>query len=91
MLMYIKKMALCVAILSLAACASNTSTSMTATEQTAQDASVRDDGYRCKSETVTGSRFPIKRCTTAFQREQEAAEAKEAMNRVTTNTGGIDN
>lgn len=51
----------------------------------------RADGYRCERETVTGSRFPVKRCTTAAQREAEAAQAKETMRNIRSNVGGGSN
>jgi outer membrane murein-binding lipoprotein Lpp len=86
--MYIKVVAVCVAVFILAGCASNTE--MTQTEQGAQEFVERDDGYRCDRETITGSRFPVKRCTTAYQRKKEAAEAKEAMSRVHTSVGEQD-
>ncbi|MDP5029549.1 hypothetical protein [Paraglaciecola sp.] len=51
----------------------------------------RTDGYRCDKVTITGSRFPINRCTTAAQREAEKAEAKKVLNEAKTNLGSQSN
>ncbi len=83
--MDIRIVAVCVAILSITGCASNTNVAKS--DQAPTTKSLRDDGYRCEREVVTGSRFPIKRCTTAYQRHREAEEAKEAMSRMRSGTG----
>ncbi len=39
----------------------------------------RDDGYRCDKVKNTGSRMPVRRCTTTAQREYEKREAESLM------------
>ena len=62
-----------VMVLCLGACSSTDET------QQAQAEVDRSDGYRCEKVTVTGSRMPIRRCTTQAQREQERLEAEEML------------
>lgn len=49
-------------------------------------------GLICKNVTVTGSRLPIRKCTTAAQREQKKLNAKLSLDKIqrglqTTTTG----
>jgi len=60
-----------VMVLCLGACSSTDET------QPAQAEVDRSDG--CEKVTVTGSRMPIRRCTTQAQREQERLEAEEML------------
>lgn len=62
-----------VMVLCLGACSS------TDESQQAQADVERSDGYHCEKVTVTGSRMPIRRCTTQAQREQERLEAEEML------------
>ncbi|MCC2607842.1 hypothetical protein [Planctobacterium marinum] len=39
-------------------------------------------GFECKNITVTGSRLPVKQCTTAAQRAAANAAAKDMVNRM---------
>ncbi|MBO2618428.1 hypothetical protein [Shewanella algae] len=64
-----------VMVLCLGACSSTNET------QQAQADVERNDGYRCEKVTVTGSRMPIRRCTTQAQREQERQEAEEMLSK----------
>lgn len=39
-------------------------------------------GFECRSVTVTGSRLPVKQCTTAAQRAAANTAAKDMVNRM---------
>lgn len=39
-------------------------------------------GFQCKNITVTGSRLPVRQCTTAAQRAAANAAAKDMVNRM---------
>ncbi|GAB5379445.1 MAG: hypothetical protein Alis3KO_28410 [Aliiglaciecola sp.] len=39
-------------------------------------------GYQCKAITVTGSRLPVKQCTTASQREEARKAAKKMVDKM---------
>lgn len=81
--MYLKVAACLISLSALSGCTTISDAETIAAEQ----ASERDDGYRCDTVTVTGSRFPVRRCTTAFQRQQEAEDAKKVMDRAKASVG----
>lgn len=49
-----------------------------------------DKGYRCEKITVTGSRMPVRKCTTQAQRDRDEREAQRLLSsgRVASEAGG---
>ena len=80
----IKFLLICLVTIVLNSCATNDAS----IKENSDTAKVeRTDGYRCDKVTITGSRFPINRCTTAAQREAELEDAKKVMNDRKNNVG----
>ncbi|WP_158770692.1 hypothetical protein [Paraglaciecola sp. L1A13] len=84
----------CIAFLS--ACSTSHSESKNANSSETADAvgeagkttaSNSNGDLRCKNVTVTGSRFPVRRCTTAAQRARELDDAKKVLNDARNNVG----
>lgn len=53
-------------------------------------AKANDKGYRCEKVTVTGSRMPVRKCTTQAQRDRDEREAQRLLSsgRVASEAGG---
>lgn len=76
----------CIALVS--ACSTNNNADQVEAEnQESASAASNTGDLRCKNVTVTGSRFPVKRCTTAAQRARELEDAKKVLNDARNNVG----
>ncbi|WP_166424960.1 hypothetical protein [Paraglaciecola sp. 20A4] len=82
----------CIAFLS--ACSTNNNESVNesgskdAVSEAGETTAANNRGdLRCKNVTVTGSRFPVRRCTTAAQRARELDDAKKVLNDARNNVG----
>ena len=75
-----------VAVILLSACGS---TNNDVEGETAAVSNARDDGYRCEKITVTGSRLPVRKCSTQAQRDRDVREAQQMLNsgKVTSGSG----
>lgn len=86
--MIIRKIIFIGCITFISACSSNDSADKVSTEGSQSVAASDNTGdLRCKNVTVTGSRFPVKRCTTAAQRARELEDAKKVLNDARNNVG----
>ncbi|WP_339768949.1 hypothetical protein [uncultured Paraglaciecola sp.] len=65
----------------------NSETTNAVAEAGETTASNSNGDLRCKNVTVTGSRFPVRRCTTAAQRARELDDAKKVLNDARNNVG----
>lgn len=77
--------ALSVAATSLVGCASN---QPTGDEQAQVAQAERTDGYRCTKEKRTGSRLPVRSCTTQAQRDQQKRDAETFVGNLNTTGAG---
>lgn len=57
---------------------------------TQTNTSAKNNGYRCEKVTVTGSRMPVRKCTTQAQRDRDEREAQRLLSsgRVVSESGG---
>lgn len=59
--------------------ATGTAASRPAAEKVASDRAADDEGVICRTETVTGSHFPVRVCTTRKQREETRRASEELL------------
>ena len=59
--------------------ATETTASSSAVETTASNQPADDEGVICRTETVTGSHFPVRICTTRKQREETRRASEELL------------
>ncbi len=83
----LKWMSLSLSVVILSACGT-TNDSVDGAESTAN--TNKDKGYRCEKITVTGSRMPVRKCTTQAQRDRDEREAQRLLSsgRVVSEAGG---
>ncbi|GIU29702.1 hypothetical protein L2719_08405 [Shewanella schlegeliana] len=89
MLKKLKWVGLSATVILLSACGStNEAAEGGAEAQT--NTSAKNNGYRCEKITVTGSRMPVRKCTTQAQRDRDEREAQRLLSsgRVVSESGG---